>query len=369
MWGLIFVGLMTGGIAGLIYLISRFYQFEWAQRVSNGKKWVRISVSAIMLLIIVALLWLTMGGMNAIVCILHLVVFWLLSDLIFLIIKKYRGKFKHYYAGACALAFTVVYLSIGFVLANHVWRTAYTVNTEKEVGTFRIVHIADSHIGTTFDGVGFAEYVARMQKENPDIVVITGDYVDDDTSKQDMVDACKALGTLKTTYGVYYVFGNHDRGYYGAEYRGYNGDDLVNELEKNGVIVLEDETVLLDNRFYVIGRKDRSEDRMGSGRASAEELVRELDQDKYMIVLDHQPGEYEELAAAGVNLVLSGHTHGGQFFPINYVGEWTKVNDKTYGLEHRDKVDFIVTSGISDWALLFKTGCKSEYVVIDIIGK
>ena len=75
------------------------------------------------------------------------------------------------------------------------------------------------------------------------------------------------------------------------------------------------------------------------------------------------------LEEAGVDLVLSGHTHGGQLLPVNYVGEWTGVNAKTYGLERRGKTDFVVTSGISDWAIQFKTGCKSEYVVIDITGK
>ena len=65
----------------------------------------------------------------------------------------------------------------------------------------------------------------------------------------------------------------------------------------------------------------------------------------------------------------TGHTHGGQFFPINYVGEWTGENDKTYGLETRNLSDFIVTSGIADWAIKFKTGCRSEYVVIDIAQK
>ncbi len=370
MWALIFGGLLVGGAAGLVYLISRFYRFFWVMRASEGKKWARILISTVMVLAIVAVLWGTMGSMNAIVCVLHLVAFWILCDFVFWGIKKWKGRaFNRYYAGMCALILTVVYLSVGFVLANHVFRTEYAIDSEKEVGTLRIVHIADSHVGTTFDGEGFAEYVAQMQAENPDIVVITGDYVDDDTKRQDMVDACRALGTFKTTYGVYYVFGNHDRGYYGADYRGFDGDDLIAELEKNGVIVLEDETVLLDNRFYVIGRKDRSEAERGRGRASAAELVQGLDADKYMIVLDHQPGEYEELEEAGVDLVLSGHTHGGQFFPVNYVGEWTGVNAKTYGLERRGKTDFVVTSGISDWAIQFKTGCKSEYVVIDITGK
>lgn len=370
MWGLIFVGLIAGGMAGLLYLVSRFYRFKWIERASNGNKPFRMLLAVLPVVLITAGAWWIMGGINAIICVLHLVVIWLLCDLVFWLIKNIRQQtFTKYYAGLCALVVTVVYLGVGYVLANHVWETDYTIETDKAVGKLRIVHIADSHVGTTFDGKGFAKHVAQIQAQNPDIVVITGDYVDDDTSKQDMVDACRALGTLKTTYGVYYVFGNHDRGYYSADRRGYDGDDLVAELEKNGVTVLEDEAVLLDDRFYIIGRKDRSEDQRGSGRATAEELVQGLDSDKYMVVLDHQPGEYEELAAAGVDLVLSGHTHGGQFFPVNYVGEWTGVNAKTYGLERRNQTDFIVTSGISDWALWFKTGCKSEYVLIDISGK
>ena len=144
---------------------------------------------------------------------------------------------------------------------------------------------------------------------------------------------------------------------------------MVAELEKNQVKVLQDETILLDGRFYLIGRQDRSEEQRGSGRASMEELTAGLDSEKYSIVLDHQPHDYEAQEASGVDLVLSGHTHGGQFFPINPMGEWMGVDDKRYGYEKRGNTGFIVTSGISDWAIQFKTGCKSEYVVVDIQGK
>lgn len=71
-------------------------------------------------------------------------------------------------------------------------------------------------------------------------------------------------------------------------------------------------------------------------------------------------------AEAKVDLVLCGHTHGGQLFPFNQVGKWIKANDLVYGHEKRDETNFIVTSGISDWAIKFKTGTKSEYVMIDI---
>ena len=88
-----------------------------------------------------------------------------------------------------------------------------------------------------------------------------------------------------------------------------------------------------------------------------------------MIVIDHQPADYDNQTKTEVDLVLSGHTHGGQLFPFNRVGKWIGANDLIYGYEKRAKTDFIVTSGISDWAIKFKTGCRSEYVVIDVKQK
>lgn len=212
----------------------------------------------------------------------------------------------------------------------------------------------------------------EIGKQNPDVVLVAGDFVDDDTTKEDMIRCCQALGEMKTTYGVYYVFGNHDKGYYPSDYRGYTGDDLIAELEKNGVTVLQDQNVLIDNRVYIIGRQDRSEDvEKGKGRADMATLTQDLDDSKFSIVMDHQPADYEAQAASGVDLVVSGHTHGGQLFPLMNIENLTGLggDDKVYGYEKRDNTNFIVTSGISDWAIKFKTGCRSEYVLIDIQGK
>ncbi|MBQ7285249.1 MAG: metallophosphoesterase, partial [Alphaproteobacteria bacterium] len=194
-----------------------------------------------------------------------------------------------------------------------------------------------------------------------------GDYVDDDTTKEDMISATEALGQLKTKYGIYFVFGNHDKGYYGPEHRGFSVKELIDELTQNDIKILLDESVLINNSFYVIGRQDYSAVKEQGGlRKSIKELIKNLDKSKYMIVLDHQPTEYDEQADAKVDLVLSGHTHGGQLFPFNQVGKLIKANDLVYGHEKRQNTDFIVTSGISDWAIKFKTGTKSEFVIIDI---
>lgn len=370
MWTLIFGSIFLGTIFGIAYLSCRFAKFAIIRRAAKERKGICFLAGFILVIVILAGIWVTLGSINAMVCIIHLMVIWIVFDMIGRIIeKKRRIKPERYYVGACAIVTTVIYLACGWYLAHNVWGTKYALETDKQVGSLRIIQFADSHVGTTFDGAGFAEKLKDIQTENPDIVVVTGDYIDDDTTKEDMMESCRALGALKATYGVYYAFGNHDKGYYGPEYRGYSGDDLVTELEKNNVKVLQDENVLLDNRFYLIGRKDRSEEMTAGSRASMEELVDGLDRDKYIIVLDHQPHDYDAQEAAGADLVLSGHTHGGQLFPVNYLGELTGTDDKRYGLEKRGNTNFIVTSGISDWAIKFKTGCKSEYVVVDIQGK
>lgn len=367
MWFFIFAAMFIVSGVSAVYMTSRFYKFTFVKKIAGDKRLVRLSISAFPVALILVVSWLALGRINALVVMIHFLFIWLICDLCNYWIQKRRGaEFQWYYAGILAIVITVAYLSVAWFLAHHVWSTAYTVQTDKEVGSLRIVQIADSHVGTTFDGEGFARWMQKIQNEGPDVVVVTGDYVDDDTTREDMVASCKALGNLKTTYGVYFSFGNHDEGYYGDAYRGYSSADLVSELEKNGVIVLQDESVLLDDRFYIIGRKDRSEDSRGRSRMEMADLVKDLDQDKYMVVLDHQPHDYDAQEQAGVDLVLSGHTHGGQFFPINYVGEWTGENAKTYGLEKRGNTNFVVTSGISDWAIKFKTGCKSEYVVVEI---
>ena len=102
---------------------------------------------------------------------------------------------------------------------------------------------------------------------------------------------------------------------------------------------------------------------------SAEQFLSGLDSEKYIVVLDHQPSDYDAEAAAGADLVLSGHTHGGQFIPVLRAGVWLGLDDLHYGLEHRLNTTFIVSSGISNWAFHFKTGCVAEYVVIDIQGR
>ena len=159
---------------------------------------------------------------------------------------------------------------------------------------------------------------------------------------------------------MYFVFGNHDGGYYSSR-RGYGKEELRTCLRANGVKVLEDETVQLTGNVCLCGRRDARSERRGAG-----ELAASVEKGSYLIMVDHQPTDYAAEEAAGAALVFSGHTHGGQFIPIrSLIGKLGK-NDRVYGHEKRGNTDFIVSSGLGDWALDFRTGCFSEYVVINI---
>lgn len=398
MWAFIFIFMFAAFIAACIYLITRVRKFVWVDKLAKDRKWLSVLISAAICVVFIVVLSLAMGYINAIIVTIYMILFWLVCEFAFWLVGKVKNRTKStadettenntiknnaessvkpkkrkiYYAGITAIVVTIVYMSWGWYQAHNVWQKDYTIQTDKVVGSIKLALIADSHTGTTFDGDGFAEHVKEIQAQNPDAVLIAGDFVDDDTSLSDMKKCCVALGTLDTKYGVYYVFGNHDKGYYASERRGYDGDDIIAELTKNGVTVLQDQSVLLGDSFYIIGRQDLSEvtDRGGS-RADIEDLVKALDDDKYQIVMDHQPADYANEKASGVDLVLSGHTHGGQLLLIKLFQEITGMggNDQIYGLENIDGSDFLVTSGISDWAIKFKTGCRSEYVIIDIQGK
>ena len=343
-------------ILSIIYLTTRFHKFSFIKKIKNK------FLSWLTSLLPILLIFLFFNYVNALIIIIHLIIFFGISGVIVKITGKLRKiSTKYYLSGFLAILLTTIYLSIGTYLDYHVFETHYSVLTNKELGQdkFRIIGISDSHVGATFDGNGFYKHMEKISNIDSDIVVITGDFVDDDTTKKDMVRSCEGFSLLKPKYGVYFVYGNHDRGYF--DYRNFKEKELVEELEKNNVIVLIDNIKEINDYILLIGRDDKT----NKERKTIGELTSNLDKNKYIIDLNHQPNDYDN-EMNKVDLVLSGHTHGGQLFPLGYLGLLLKQNDEFYGLHKRGNTTFIVTSGISDWAVDFKTGTKSEYIIVDI---
>lgn len=370
MWLILFGRLFLLGGASLFFLIYSLGRLPFMEVLTNGSKIMTWLISAAIVIIPTCLIWMSYTVTNAIIVLLHFTFFWGLAEILRVLAMKFDlATISRSAAALVGVLVTVVYLGVGWYQAHHVAQTEYTVTTDKKVGNLRVAFFGDSHLGSTFDADGLAEHLKTIEKAKPDLLVIAGDFVDERTTKAEMIKAAQALGDVNTPYGVYYVFGNHDKALYQPGIRDFSGDDLVAELEKNGVIVLQDESILLDDRFYLVGRQDASQEfDFGGSRASIADLMAPLDHSKYTIVLDHQPRDYAAEAKAGADLVLSGHTHGGQMIPLMQIIQWFGIgqNDRLYGIEKRDNTNFIVTSGISDWAIQFKTGTKSEYVIVDV---
>ena len=358
--GILILGLLGSTVLGILwYLVFCVHRFGLLQRLKARRpvlSWL-IAIGCVSLLGLFALYNIP----TLLIVVVHLALAFLLTNLIGRIAKRCKRPLSADLCGAAAIALTAVYLGIGCFFAFHIFETDYTLTTEKPLARdLRIVEIADSHLGITLNGARFTAEMQRIDALEPDLVVVVGDFVDDDSDRDDMLAACRALGSLKTTYGVYFVFGNHDTGYFSG--RDFSTDDLMNALNENHVTVLRDESVLLDDSVYLIGRRDRSM----PDRRSASELMADLDPSRYCIFLDHQPNDYENEAAAGADLVLSGHTHGGHIFPAGQIGLLIGANDALYGLSQRGGTTFLVTSGTSGWAIPIKTGTFSEFVVIDL---
>ena len=301
----------------------------------------------------------------------HWFLFWaILYGIIFVVIKlipkkknneKKKGSTLYWVTGTISLLLALLYMGNSYYLAHNVFETRYQMTTDKDVPPIRIALIADTHVGSNFNGEGFAEIMKKIEEQNPDMLVIAGDFVDDETTKKDLIRCCEALRDFKTTYGIYFVPGNHDAGYYGW-FRDFTYDDLVTELRKSGVIVLQDENYLAGDNVYVVGRKDKKME-----RCTIKELMASADHSYFTIVLDHQPNDYEAEAKEKCDLVLAGHTHGGHMFPIAQIAEYFDINDATYGYEKRGNTVFIVTSGMANWAIEFKSGTICEYCIIDVV--
>ena len=136
-------------------------------------------------------------------------------------------------------------------------------------------------------------------------------------------------------------------------------------LRQAGITLLADEAVTLGNGVQLVGRKDPSRDKkLGDDRLSPEALLEPLDQARPVFVIDHQQKELDELAAAGADLDLSGHTHDGQMFPGNLI--MPLIWDNPCGCLQVGGMYSVVTSGLGVWGPDMRVGTKSEIVRITV---
>lgn len=245
-------------------------------------------------------------------------------------------------------------LIIGNYRFNHPQVVRLEIKSSKPLQNKRlkIVAASDIHLGHYINKNKFDKYVSLINAQEPDIVLLAGDIFD--RNLQPVLDQGMDEEFLKieSKHGVYAISGNHD--YYGG-----NKHRNFDFLTKSKVKILLDSTSLIDNSLYIIGREDRTNTR----RKPLNEIINGINPNLPSILLDHQPYMLEEAEKHNIDLQISGHTHNGQFFPINIIEK--KMYELSYGFKKKGNTSYYVSSGLGIWGPEYRIGTQSEIVVIE----
>ena len=374
MIGIIIAFLILTAIAVILYFRRIIIIMCCEAGINSGKRIVKITVLFLSVLLGVAAC--NFFSFCA-VFLFHIVILSLFTDSVnFLIGKKRKKRYawrKIYAYRIIPILMTVVVMTYGYVNINNIKVTSYTVLTGKNIREegYRIALIADVHYGVSAKGSKLRKICNEIGQKDVDAVILCGDIVDDNTSGEGMKEVFSILSSIKTKSGIYYVYGNHDRQSYSNE-KAYSETDLRKEIEKNNIIILKDRSININGDLIIIGREDASFGRYMNGRErkNLPDISPEKKPECFMIVADHQPKDLISNASYGADLIVSGHTHGGQIWPINIIDELFKINEINYGIKTvSGETKAIVTSGLAGWNYPIKTAAPAEYVIIDIKKK
>jgi hypothetical protein len=220
-----------------------------------------------------------------------------------------------------------------------------------------VAFASDIHLGTVIGPRKTKKLVKKINRLQPDMILLGGDIVDEDLAPVIRGDLGASLEQLSAPMGVYGITGNH-------EYIG-GAEEAVQYLEAHGITMIRDSVLAIQDELYLVGREDRDRPRFaGQGRKSVQQLMENVDLKKPVILLDHQPFELDEKEQAGADLTLSGHTHHGQIWPLNYITN--VIYEVSWGYKKKGNMHVYVSSGAGGWGPPVRLGNRPEIVLLNL---
>ncbi|MFG2678534.1 metallophosphoesterase [Streptomyces sp. NPDC048392] len=259
-------------------------------------------------------------------------------------------------AATAAAVGTVGYGTYGVLRGPRVKRvTVPLARLPRAAHGFRIAVVSDIHLGPVL-GRGFAQKVVdTVNSTQPDLVAVVGDLVDG--SVKDLGPAAAPLARIEARHGAYFVTGNHEY-FSGAE-------QWIAEVRRLGLLPLENARTELPH-FDLAGVNDVAGEDEGRGPDYAKALG-DRDRSRACVLLAHQPVQIHHAVDHGVDLQLSGHTHGGQLWPGNLVAG--AANPTLAGLERYGDTQLYVSRGAGAWGPPTRVGAPSDITVIELASR
>ena len=292
--------------------------------------------------------------------------------------KSRNTKKQKYIKLAVTLSIVIVIILFCNFQNKHLETTHYTYAAEQlgaDLEGYRIVQISDLH-NAKF-GKNNQKLVDRIRECEPDMIVLTGDLVDSNHTNVDR--AVQFVNEIVKICPVYYVTGNHEYWLEKSEY-----DELMSGLADAGVVILDNQVVEIsrgDAKFRLVGLDDRSlsdgtlgtllKDQAGQKEETADN--ENSGEKELTVVLAHEPQYLARYAGTGVDLVLSGHAHGGQF-RLPFVGgivapDQGFLPEYTAGEYYMNGTEMIVSRGLGNSVIPVRLFNYPEIVCVDLVGK
>ncbi len=392
---MIFLFLLPFYLGVSSYMMFRF--FYWMKHCNHRFNWLRFKVPFAVVYLFMALspviAFLLPKSAVAIVIrristywigiMLYSLLYVVLFDLLRLIAKHTKLKNTLLFSrgsvisiGSVVVACAVATCLYGIFNARNIKVNEYSVTVNKSCGSdkhLKAVLVADLHMGYAIGVDHITNMVEKINEQDADIVIIAGDIFDNSYDGMDDPEGIKAqLKSIKSKYGVYAVYGNHDidekilMGFtfdWGGKQ--LHSEKMTNFIKECNIKLINDESVLINDEFYLVGRRDTDKPGTEDGtRAEITELTKDLDKTKPIFVLSHEPDELQKTADAGADIDFSGHTHDGQLFPGNLtIGLFW---ENPCGMIKKDNMYSIVTSGVGVYGTFMRVGTDAEICSVDI---
>ena len=299
----------------------------------------------------------------------YLIILLLIVEVLKILLKLTKKVTKEFFnsrsfimkAGSIVTIAVIIVTFLGLFNGMSTIVVNYNVKVDKTVDDMKklnIVMISDIHMGNIVGEKRVLGIIKQIENLNPDMVLISGDIFDGDYNNVNNIDKIEeAFKSLKTTYGTYACLGNHDIG--------STLPQMIGFCKNAGITLLQDEYILVDDKFIISGRRDKSyKDDNGMRRKSMDDMLDKIPADKPLIMLDHQPSAIEEAKECGVDLLLCGHTHRGQLFPINIITKAINIID--YGQMTDERFNAVVSCGVGTWGPPMRIGSRSEITNIEV---